>query len=85
MINRFGRSEAANESGWNDPNPELDNDIMLQSAGFGFTQTWDETFVLRGLLGYQVGSNETEDPDSGEATDGSSKNYRAWVQGIYYF
>ena len=72
-------------SGWNDPNPELDNDIMLQSAGFGFTQTWDETFVLRGLLGYQVGSNETEDPDSGEATDGSSKNYRAWVQGIYYF
>ena len=72
-------------SGWNSTNPDLDNDIKLQSVGFGLTQTWDETFVLRGLLGYQVGSNETEEPDSGDASDGSSKNYRAWVQGIYYF
>jgi len=72
-------------SGWNAPNPDLDNHVNLQSVGFGLTQTWDETFVLRGLLGYQVGSNETEDPASGEATDGSSKNYRAWFQGIYYF
>ncbi len=72
-------------SGWNAPNPELDNHVRLQSVGFGLTQTWDQTFVLRGLLGYQVGSNETADPVSGEATDGSSKNYRAWFQGIYYF
>lgn len=72
-------------SGWNVTNPELDNQVSLQSVGFGLTQTWDETFVLRGLLGYQVGSNDTEDPVSGEATDGSSKNYRAWFQGIYYF
>jgi hemolysin activation/secretion protein len=72
-------------SGWNATNPDLDNHIQLQSVGFGLTQTWDETFVLRGLLGYQVGSNETKDPTSGEAIDGSSENYRAWVQGIYYF
>lgn len=72
-------------SGWNATNPDLDNHIQLQSVGFGLTQTWDETFVLRGLLGYQVGSNETKDPTGGEAIDGSSENYRAWVQGIYYF
>ena len=63
----------------------LDNRITLQSAGVGLTQTWQETFVLRGLLGYQVGDNETADPQTGEATDGSSQDYRAWFQGIYYF
>ena len=70
---------------WNAPNPNIENNITLQSAGIGLTQTWDETFVLRGLLGYQVGDNETADPVSGEATDGSSKNYRAWIQGLYSF
>ena len=66
-------------------NNKISNNIDLQSVGIGLTQSWPEQFILRGVLGYQIGSNDAENPFTGEASDGSTKDYRAWVQGICYF
>ena len=71
--------------GWQGTNPIISNDITLQSAGLGFNQNWSQGIVIRGMVGWQLGENDTRDPVTGEAVDKSDEDYRAWLQGIYYF
>jgi len=40
---------------------------------------------LRGMLGWQIGENDSRDPVTGNDIDQSDKDYRGWLQGIYYF
>ncbi len=61
------------------------NTVSLQSVGIGVDQTWQQGIVLRAMLGWQVGDNDGADPVTGDASDKSDKNYRGWIQGIYYF
>jgi len=70
---------------WQGGNTNLKNHIDLQSVGLAVTQTWSYNFMLRGLLGWQVGSNAAANPITGEASDGSDDDYRVWLQGVYYF
>lgn len=71
--------------GWEGANPIISNDVSLQSVGVGFNQNWSQGVVVRGMLGWQVGENDSRDPVTGNAIDQSDSDYRAWLQGIYYF
>ena len=71
--------------GWEGTNPVITNDVTLQSIGLGFNQNWSQGIVLRGMLGWQVGEDNTSDPVTGNAIDQSAEDYRGWLQGIYYF
>jgi hemolysin activation/secretion protein len=71
--------------GWEGTNTIITNDISLQSIGFGFNQNWSQGIVIRGMLGWQVGENDSRDPVTGNAIDQSDEDYRGWLQGIYYF
>jgi len=71
--------------GWNAWNPEVDNHVSLKTAGLGATQTWDRTWVLRGLIGWQLGENPVRNPLTGNASDGKDEKFRAWVQVVRYF
>ncbi len=72
-------------AGWQGGNPTIKNTIDLRSAGLGLNQTWRETFVLRAMIGWQIGGNDGSNPLTGKDSDNSDRDYRAWVQGIYYF
>ena len=71
--------------GWEGANPIITSDVTLQSIGVGFNQNWLQGIVLRGMLGWQVGEDNTSDPVTGNAIDQSDEDYRGWLQGIYYF
>ena len=71
--------------GWEAGNPTIKNNITLSSWGFSLSQSWESGLVVRGSLGSQIGDNDSEDPNTGEAADGSDDDYRAWIQAIYYF
>ncbi len=71
--------------GWEAGNPIIKNNINLSSWGIALSQTWNTDLVIRASFGRQIGDNESEDPDTGEAADGSDDDYRAWIQAIYYF
>jgi len=61
------------------------NTVSLQSVGIGVDQSWQQGIVLRAMLGWQVGDNEGANPITDKDSDNSDKNYRGWIQGIYYF
>lgn len=71
--------------GWEGDNPIIDNDITLSSWGLSLSQTWASGLIVRASLGRQLGSNEGRDPVTGDDSDGSDSDFRAWVQTIYYF
>jgi hemolysin activation/secretion protein len=71
--------------GWEGTNTLITNDISLQSIGIGFNQNWSQGIVIRGMLGWQIGDNDSRDPVTGYAIDHSDEDYRGWLQGIYYF
>jgi hemolysin activation/secretion protein len=71
--------------GWEGVNPIITNEVTLQSIGVGFNQNWTQGIVLRGMVGWQVGEDNTSDPVTGNAIDQSDEDYRGWLQGIYYF
>ena len=70
---------------WKGTNSIIKNDITLQSAGIGLSQTWLDRIVVRGVIGWQIGENYGRNPVTGEDSDESDKGFRAWIQGIYYF
>lgn len=61
------------------------NTVSLQSVGVSVDQTWQQGIVLRAMLGWQVGDNDGANPVTDADSDKSEKNYRGWIQGIYYF
>lgn len=71
--------------GWQAGNGRLHNSVTLKSAGLSLVQTLPGAWVLRGLIGWQVGDNPVREPATGEASDGSKRRYRAWFQVIRYF
>ncbi|MEH6515660.1 MAG: ShlB/FhaC/HecB family hemolysin secretion/activation protein [Halioglobus sp.] len=71
--------------GWEAGNPIIKNNITLSSWGVNLSQSWESGLVVRGSLGSQIGDNDSENPNTGEAVDGSDDDYRAWIQAIYYF
>ena len=71
--------------GWQGANTELPNELGLTSVGIGVTATLPGETVLRGLLGWQVGTNPMRDPVTLEASDGRTSRSRAWIQAIHYF
>ena len=65
-----------------------DNEVRLQSAGIGLSQTWSESVVIRTTIGRQIGENvlrQYNDYNKGMDYDESDKDYRAWIEAIYYF
>ena len=71
--------------GWEGDNPVIRNDITLLSWGLACSQVWSEGIVLRSSIGRQIGSNDGRNPVTGEDSDRSDDDYRAWFQAIYYF
>ena len=71
--------------GWEGPNTVISNNLTLYSWGVAATQTWPSGIVLRGSVGRQLGNNNGRNPVTGDDTDQSDDDYRAWFQVIYYF
>ena len=71
--------------GWQGGNPIIENEIHLSSWGLAASQTWEEGVVLRASIGRQIGSNDGRNPVTGDDSDGSDSDVRAWFQAIYYF
>jgi hemolysin activation/secretion protein len=71
--------------GWQGTNPIIENNFSLKSTGISLTKTLPDAWVIRGLVGWQFGDNPMEDPETGDDSDGSSDDYRAWFQVIRYF
>lgn len=71
--------------GWQGANPIISNNLTLYSWGVAASQTWPSGVVLRTSFGRQIGDNDGRNPITGDATDQSDDDYRAWFQVIYYF
>jgi hemolysin activation/secretion protein len=71
--------------GWQGVNPIISNNLSLYSWGVTASQTWPSGVVLRGSIGRQIGDNDGRNPITGDSTDQSDDDYRAWLQVIYYF
>jgi len=73
-------------NGWNALDPSLSNSVTLQTVGLQLTQTFQNTWVIRGLVGWQVGSDDSPVKQvTGNDSDGRNQAYRAWFQIIRYF
>lgn len=72
-------------TGWQGVNPLLENEFTLSSTGFSVLSTIAQNWVLRGLVGWQLGSNPMRDPNNGRASDNRGNDYRGWLQVIRYF
>lgn len=75
----------ASWDGWRGSNTIIDNNITMKSVGFSLVHTFSGAWVLRGLVGWQVGDNPMRDPVSGVASDGERRRTRGWFQAIRYF
>jgi hemolysin activation/secretion protein len=70
---------------WQGTNSIIENDITLKTVGLSAVQTLTDAWVLRGMVGWQLGSNPMRNPTTGTASDGDKDKYRAWFQVIRYF
>jgi len=64
---------------------DTDNNITLKTVGLQLTQTIESKWVIRGLVGWQVGSQSPIEKVTGNNSDGRDQGYRAWFQVIRYF
>jgi hemolysin activation/secretion protein len=71
--------------GWNSIDPTLSNGLTLQSVGLQLTQTVQNTWVIRGLVGRQIGAKPPIQQLTGYDSDGRRADYRGWFQVIRYF
>jgi len=71
--------------GWNAIDPTLSNGVTLQSVALQLTQTIRDSWVIRGMVGWQIGAEPPIRQLTGDDSDGRSAGYRAWVQVIRYF
>jgi len=81
----FVRVHDAPWPGWQGTNTRLGNQFALRSAGLSVTQNLGQDWLIRGLVGWQFGANPAEDPRTGEDSDDSNANHRAWFQLVRYF
>lgn len=72
-------------SGWQGTNNIIENRITMKSAGFSVVQTLTNAWVIRGMIGVQLGENPVRNPVTGLTSDGRSDKYRIWAQAIRYF
>ncbi len=71
--------------GWNAIDPTLSNSVTLQSVALQLPQTIQDSWVIRGLVGWQVGAEPPVRQLTGYDSDGRSSGYRVWFQVIRYF
>lgn len=71
--------------GWEGSNGLIENEFSQESFGVGLTQTWPGQWVVRGLIGWQLGDNPMRSPIDDQASDGSDADHRGWIQVIHYF
>ena len=71
--------------GWQGGNPLLRNSFSLRTVGVNVLSTFSDGWVVRGMIGRQVGQNPMRNPATGRASDGIGSDYRAWLQVIRYF
>ena len=71
--------------GWKVIDPTLSNGVTLQSVALQLTQTIRDSWVIRGMVGWQIGAEPPIRQLTGDDSDGRSAGYRAWVQVIRYF
>jgi len=63
----------------------VDNHVSLRSTGLQLTQTIDGHWVIRGVVGWQLGQGSPTEQANGYNSDDRVINYRIWVQAIRYF
>jgi hypothetical protein len=64
---------------------DTDNNFTLKTVGLQLTQTIESKWVIRGLVGRQVGPASPVDKLTGNNSDGQNESYRLWFQVIRYF
>lgn len=64
---------------------DADNNITLKTVGLQLTQTIESKWVIRGLVGWQIGPESPVEKLTGNNSDGRNQDYRAWFQIIRYF
>jgi hemolysin activation/secretion protein len=62
-----------------------DNHVTLKTVGLQLTQTIESQWVIRGLVGWQVGPRSPIEASTGSNSDGRDQDFRAWFQVIRYF
>ena len=70
---------------WQGGNSLLENEFTLSTVGLNLLSTIAGSWVVRGNVGWQLGSNPMRDPSTGNASDERSNDYRGWFQVIRYF
>lgn len=71
--------------GWEGGNPQIENRFSLKTVGLSSHSTWRSRYQLQLIVGRQLGDNPGSDPLTGEDTDRSDSDYRAWAQLAYFF
>lgn len=72
-------------NGWEAGNPVVKNEFTLQSIGLGVSQIWKNKAMIRANVAWQLGSNRNRNPVTGDDNDFSDRNYRVWIQSVFYF
>lgn len=70
---------------WNGVNPQLKEELALASVGLNALATVSQEWVVRGSIGWQLGSNPLRDPATGAASDQKTRKFRLWAQVVRYF
>ncbi|WP_078084095.1 ShlB/FhaC/HecB family hemolysin secretion/activation protein [Microbulbifer mangrovi] len=71
--------------GWQGGNLKLKQEEYLQGVGVGFLQNYGNEWLIRGVVGVQVGKSPVEDESTGDNHDGLNKDYRTWLEILRYF
>lgn len=72
-------------AGWQAGNPGQSNTQSLSTVGIGLVHNIEGIWLIRGMLGHQVGRNALADPATDADADGRTRNWRLWFQAIRYF
>lgn len=72
--------------GWNEENPSLNNNYMLQSVGVSLSQNWDNKGNIEFIVGRRIGNNPGNvTTDFTVNMPGPLKKCQFWLQAITYF
>lgn len=72
-------------AGWQGSRTDMANTQSLSTVGVGIVQSLESQWLIRAMLGRQVGTNHLADPATGADLDGRTRNWRAWIQVVRYF
>ncbi len=70
---------------WEGVRADPGNFVDVANVGLSAVQTFTGQWVLRAVVGRQVGGNPVRNPVTGQDSDGKTSRHRAWFQLIHYF